>query len=53
MPGDVGVGQLAVGAVHHTAEFAGVDEQDFTVPAAGLPVLAIAGQKPQAGRNLS
>ena len=30
--GDVFVGQLAVGAVDHTAELAGVDEEDFAAP---------------------
>jgi hypothetical protein len=43
----VGIGQFALGAVHHATELAGVDEQDFATPAAGRPVLAIAGQKPQ------
>jgi hypothetical protein len=30
--GDVLVGQLAVGAVHHRAELARVDEQRFAAP---------------------
>ena len=43
--GDVFVGQLTVGAVHHAAHLAGIDEEDF--------VPSVAGNKPQAGGNLS
>src|SRR5690606_32775311 len=50
--GDVLVGQLAVGAVHHAAKLAGVDEEDLAAAVAELAVLAVARQKPQARRDL-
>ena len=49
--GDVFVGQFAVGAVDHTTQFAGVDEQDFAAPVAELAVFAVAGKKPQLVRR--
>ena len=46
--GDVLVGQLAVGAVHHAAELAGVDEEHVAAAVAELAVLLVARQEPQA-----
>src|SRR5690606_12294465 len=51
-PRDVFVRQLATRAVDHAAELAGVDEQDLSAAVAELAVLAVAGQAPQAGRDL-
>src|SRR5690606_17727257 len=51
-PRDVLVGQLAARAVDHPAELAGVDEQDLSATVAELAVLAVAGQEPQARRDL-
>ena len=55
--GDVIVAKLAAGAVHHMAQLARVDEQDFTAPVAQFLVPAhavgfVLCQKPDAHRNL-
>ena len=50
--GDVLVGQLAVGAVHHAAELAGVDEEHLAAAVAELAVLPVAREEPEAGRDL-
>ena len=50
--GEVFVGQLAVGAVDHAAQFAGVDEQDFAAPVSELTSFTITGEKPQTGGDL-
>ena len=41
-----------MGAVHHAALLAGVDEQYFAAPVAELAVAPVTGEEPQAGRNL-
>jgi hypothetical protein len=46
--GDVLVGELAVGAVHHAAELAGVDKEHLASPLAELTVLPVACQEPEA-----
>ena len=52
-PGDVLVGELPAGPVHHAPELAGVDEQHLAAPVApaGAGVL-VPGQEPQAGGDL-
>ena len=47
--GDVLVGQLAVGAVHHATELARVDEEHLAAAVAELAVLAVAREEPEAG----
>jgi len=47
---EVGVGQLAVGAVHQRAELAGVDEQGLAAPVAEVRSLSPA---PLPGRGVS
>ncbi len=49
---DVGVGQLAVHAVDHRAELAGVDEERLAAPVAEAAVLLVAGEEPEADRDL-
>ena len=46
------VGQLAVGAVHHTAELTCVDEEHLAAAVAELAVLLVTRQEPQAGGDL-
>src|SRR5690606_33939467 len=48
-PGDVHVGQLAVGAVHHAAELSSVYEEHVAAAVAELAVLAVAREEPEAG----
>ena len=51
--GDVLVGELLAGAVHHVPELAGVDEQHLAAPVApAIAGVLVAGQEPEAGRNL-
>ena len=49
---DVLVGQLAVGAVDHAAELAGVDEEHLAAAVAELAVLLVAREEPEAGGDL-
>src|SRR5262245_20982679 len=46
------VGQPAMRAIHHAAEFAGVDEEHVATAVAELAVLAVARKEPQARRDL-
>ena len=50
--GDVLVGQFAVDAVDQRAQLAGVDEQRLAAPVAEPAVLLVAGEEPEADRNL-
>ena len=49
---DVLIGQLAVGAVHHTPLLVSVYEQHFTPTVAETPITAVACQEPQTGGYL-
>ena len=52
MRGDVFVRQFAMGAVGHAAQFARVDEQDFTATVTELAFPPVAGEKPKTCRYL-
>ena len=49
---DVLVGQLAVHAVDHRAQLAGVDEERLAAPVAEAAVLLVAREEPEADRDL-
>jgi hypothetical protein len=49
---DVVIGELALGAVDHPPELASVDEQHLAAPVTESVVLLVAGQEPEADRDL-
>ena len=50
--GDVFIGEFAMRAIHHPAHLAGVDEEHLAPAVTKFARFAVAGEKPQAGRNL-
>ena len=50
--GDVFIGEFTMRAVYHPAHLAGVDEEHLAPAVTKLAPFAVAGEKPQAGRDL-
>src|SRR5947209_2035960 len=50
--GDVLAGELAMGAIHHNTELAGVDEEHLSAPVAEPAVLSVPRQELEAGGDL-